>query len=55
VDLTEVSLFVGLRAKIFIVGQATFKTASSKVVKHEKTCSDNQHAYIHLHLTLLVF
>jgi hypothetical protein len=28
------------------VGQAVLKVASSKVVKHEKTCFDNQHAFI---------
>jgi len=27
-------------------GQATLKVASSKVAKHEKTCSDNQHTFI---------
>jgi hypothetical protein len=28
------------------VGQTTLKATSSKVVKHEKTCSDNQNAFI---------
>ncbi|MCI00955.1 5'-methylthioadenosine/S-adenosylhomocysteine nucleosidase, partial [Trifolium medium] len=27
-------------------GQAALKAASSKVAKHEKTCSENQHAFI---------
>jgi len=26
--------------------QTTLKAASSKVVKHEKSCSDNQHVFI---------
>jgi len=30
----------------FTVGQADLKAASSKVAKHEKACSDNQHAFI---------
>jgi len=29
-----------------MVGQVVLKTASSKMVKHGKTCSDNQHALI---------
>ncbi|KAK2365674.1 hypothetical protein QL285_079146 [Trifolium repens] len=39
---------VGLGVGDFIVGHATFKAASSKMAKHEKTCSDsdNQHAVI---------
>jgi hypothetical protein len=44
-DLIGVSL-VGLGTKAFMVGHATLKVASSKVVKYEKTCSDNQHAFI---------
>lgn len=28
------------------VGQTNLKTASSKIVKHEKACSDNSHAFI---------
>jgi hypothetical protein len=46
VDLTEVSPLVGLMAGTFTVGQTTLKAASSKVAKHEKTCFDNQHAFI---------
>jgi len=30
----------------FMVGQTTLKVALSKVGKHEKTCSDNQHVFI---------
>jgi hypothetical protein len=37
---------VGLGVVPFTVGHAALKAASSKVVKHEKTCSDNQHAFI---------
>jgi hypothetical protein len=47
--------FVGLTTENFTVGQAAFKAASSKVVKHERACSDNQHVFIALHLTLLIF
>jgi hypothetical protein len=46
VDLTGVSPLVGLRTGDFIAGQAALKAASNKVVKHEKACSDNQHAFI---------
>jgi len=46
VDLTGVSPLVGLGVGPFTVGQATLKVASSKVAKHEKTCSDNQHTFI---------
>ncbi|PNY14294.1 auxilin-like protein, partial [Trifolium pratense] len=46
VDLTRVSPLVGLRTGDFIVGQEALKAASSKVVKHEKACSDNQHVFI---------
>jgi hypothetical protein len=28
------------------VGQTSLKAASSKMVKHEKACSDNQHVFI---------
>jgi hypothetical protein len=30
----------------FIVGWAAFKTVSSKMIKYDKTCSDNQHVLI---------
>ncbi|KAL6545127.1 hypothetical protein OROHE_009792 [Orobanche hederae] len=46
VDLTGVSPLLSLRDGSFTVGQAALKAASSKVVKHEKACSDNQHAFI---------
>jgi len=46
VDLTGVSPLLGLGVGPFTVGQAALKVASSKVAKHEKTCSDNQHAFI---------
>ncbi|MCI11580.1 auxilin-like protein [Trifolium medium] len=46
VDLTRVSPLVGLRTETFTVGQATLKVDSSKVAKHEKTCTHNQHAFI---------
>jgi hypothetical protein len=53
VDLTGVSSLVELRIEAFNVEQTTFKTALSKVGKHEKTCSDNQHVLYYLCLTLL--
>jgi hypothetical protein len=46
VNLTGVSLFVGLGTESFTVGQAALKVASCKVTKHDKACSDNQHAFI---------
>jgi len=46
VDLTGVSPLVGLGVGPFTVGHTALKAASSKVAKHEKTCSDNQHAFI---------
>jgi hypothetical protein len=46
VDLTGVSPLVGLGVGPFTVGQAALKVASSKVAKHEKACSDNQHVFI---------
>jgi hypothetical protein len=30
----------------FTVGRAALKATSSKMVKHEKTCSNNQHVFI---------
>ncbi|KAK2439585.1 hypothetical protein QL285_024234 [Trifolium repens] len=46
VDLTGVSPLVGLGVGDFIVGREALKAASSKMVKHEKACSDNQHVFI---------
>ncbi|GJX33941.1 hypothetical protein Tco_0245498 [Tanacetum coccineum] len=43
VDLTGVSLLVGLRCWGFTMGQAALKDASCKVTKHEKACIENQH------------
>ena len=45
VDVIGVSPFVGLGVRPFTVGHAALKVASRKVAKHEKTCSDNQHAF----------
>jgi hypothetical protein len=45
-DLTRVSSLVGLGVGPFTVGQTALNVASSKVAKHEKACSDNQHAFI---------
>jgi len=41
-----VSPLVELGVGDFMVGQTTLKVALSKVGKHEKTCSDNQHVFI---------
>ena len=46
VDLTRVSPLVRLGVRPFMKGQAALKAVSSKGVKHEKTCSDNQHVFI---------
>jgi hypothetical protein len=46
VDLTGVSPLVGLGVGDFTVGRAALKAASSKMTKHEKACSDNQHVFI---------
>ncbi|KAK2381131.1 hypothetical protein QL285_068765 [Trifolium repens] len=46
VDLTGVSSLVGLTTGDFTVGRAALNAASSKVAKHERACSDNQHAFI---------
>jgi hypothetical protein len=46
VCLTRVSPLVELGVETFTVGQTTINAASSKVVKHEKTYSNNQHAFI---------
>jgi hypothetical protein len=45
-NLTEVSPHVVLGTGDFTVGHAALKAASSKVAKHEKRCSDNQHIFI---------
>jgi hypothetical protein len=37
---------VGLGVRPFTVGQSALKAALSKVAKHEKACSDNQHVFI---------
>jgi hypothetical protein len=37
---------VGLTTEDFTVGQAALKAASSKVVKHERVCSENLHVFI---------
>lgn len=41
-----VSPLVGLRVGTFTVGHASLNAASSKMVKHEKACCDNLHAFI---------
>jgi hypothetical protein len=44
--LTGVSPLVGLWTEDFTARHATLKAASSKVAKHEKSCSENQHGFI---------
>lgn len=46
VNLIVVFPPVRLRKVGFTMGQVDFKAASSKVVEHEKTCSDNQHVFV---------
>jgi hypothetical protein len=46
VDLTGVSSLVGLTTEDFTIRQTTLKAASSKMTKHERACSNNQHAFI---------
>jgi hypothetical protein len=46
VDLAGVSPLMGLGVGDFTVGRAALKAASSKIVKHETTCSNNQHVFI---------
>lgn len=46
VDFIKGSPLVGLRTWGFIVEQATLKATLSIMVKHEKTCLDNQHVFI---------
>ncbi|KAL6569651.1 hypothetical protein OROMI_014165 [Orobanche minor] len=46
VDLTGVSPLMGLGSGGFTAVQAALKAASCKVVKHEKACMKNQHAFI---------
>jgi len=46
VNLTRVLPLVGLGVGVLTVVQAALKAASSKVVKHEKACSYNQHVFI---------
>ena len=53
VDLIGVSPLVRLGIGALTVGQAALKGASSKVYKHEKAFSHNQHVLYHLLLTLL--
>ncbi|MCI49666.1 auxilin-like protein, partial [Trifolium medium] len=37
---------MGLTTEEFTVGKVALKAASSKVAKHERACSENQHAFI---------
>jgi hypothetical protein len=44
--LIEVFSLVGLGVEDFSVERTTFKAGSSKMTKHEKIYSDNQHIFI---------
>jgi hypothetical protein len=46
VYLTGVYSLMGLTIENFNLGQTTFKATSSNVIKHERTFSDNQYAFI---------
>jgi len=46
VDLIGVSPLVGLRTVVFVVGQVALKAASIKVIKYEKSCSNDQYAFM---------
>nr|GFA48490.1 putative reverse transcriptase domain-containing protein [Tanacetum cinerariifolium] len=46
VDLTRVSLLMGLSSRGFTTGHAALKVALCKVTKHEKACIENQHVFI---------
>jgi len=46
VDLIKGMLLVGYGTMVFVVGQATLKAASIKVVKHEKSYPNNRYAFI---------
>jgi hypothetical protein len=46
IDLIGVSSLVGSGVRDFNVGRTVLKTASNKMTKYEKVCSDNQYAFI---------
>ena len=54
-NLIGVSSLVRLRVGVFTVGQITFKDASSKVIKHDNACFDNQHIFISFAFDTFVF
>jgi hypothetical protein len=54
-DFIGVTPLVRLSIEDFIVGRATFKATLSKMIKHEKMCFDNRHAfYSNLTLALTI-
>lgn len=55
VDLTRVYALMGMRTRGFNVRQTTFKVASSKIVKHEKVCSDKQYVFQRFMLDIFGF
>jgi hypothetical protein len=54
-DLTEISALVGLGVETFTVGGTTLKVATSKVTKHDKALSNNQHIFIPFAFTFFYF
>lgn len=46
VNLIGISTLVGLITGEFSLGYATLEVTSSKMVKHENVCSNNQHTFI---------
>jgi hypothetical protein len=54
-DLIGVFPLVGLGVGDFIVGRTSLEAASSKMVKHEKVWSDNQHVFILFAFNTFVF
>jgi len=52
---SQKSSLVGLVVGDFTIGRAALKVASSKVAKHEKMCSDNQHDFITFGLSQHIF
>lgn len=56
VYLIGVSPFVVMKTRHFIMGQTiVLKITSSKMVKYEKTCYDNQDAFNHLFNNVMFF
>ncbi|KAJ0824476.1 hypothetical protein HanRHA438_Chr17g0792831 [Helianthus annuus] len=55
VDLTEVSLLVGLRENHFVAGRTILKAESGNFAKHEKACAKNKHVFIPLAFDTFIY